>query len=91
MQRTVLFLRRLGRSDLTQIRKALFPLAKMAERTGVAILISRHPNKKVHLPALYRGSSSLGGIAGVVRGGLIVVEYPFDPDLRVLAVTKANY
>jgi hypothetical protein len=74
-----------------QIRKALFPLAKMAERTGVATLLLRHPNKKLNLPALYRGSGSLGGIAGVVRSGLIVVEYPLDPELCVLAVTKANY
>jgi hypothetical protein len=73
-----------------QIRKALIPLAQMAERTGVAVLITRHPNKRINLPALYRGGGSLGGISGVVRSGLMIGPHPLDPSKRILAVTKAN-
>ena len=71
------------------VRKALTPLARMAERTGVAVLVVRHLNKQQGGKALYRGGSSIG-IIGAARSGLVVEQHPDNEDLRVLAVNKSN-
>src|SRR5690606_8084484 len=42
------------------VRRALGPLAAMAQRTGVCVLLVRHLNKKGNGPALYRGGGSIG-------------------------------
>jgi len=79
-----------GKANYDQdVRKALTPLARMAERTGVAVLVVRHLNKQQGGKALYRGGSSIG-IIGAARSGLVVEQHPDDEDLRVLAVNKSN-
>lgn len=71
------------------VRRALTPLAKMAERTGAAVVIIRHLNKAVGMSALYRGGGSIG-IIGAARSGLMVGRHPEDESLRVLAGQKNN-
>lgn len=71
------------------IRRALAPLAKLAERTGVAVVIVRHLNKATGGNALYRGGGSIG-IIGAARSALLVAEDPEDESRRVLASLKHN-
>lgn len=71
------------------VRRALAPLAKMAAREKVAILVIRHWNKGQGGNPLYRGGGSIG-IIGAARAGLMVAAHPEDPETRVLAVTKSN-
>lgn len=73
------------------IRRLLAPLAKLAERTGAAILVVRHLNKAQGGNALYRGGGSIG-IVGAARSGLVVARDPDDPEgaRRIIAVTKSN-
>jgi hypothetical protein len=73
------------------IRRALAPLAALAERTGAAILLVRHLNKSISPNALYRGGGSIG-IIGAVRSGLLVARDPDDETgtRRVLVMTKSN-
>ena len=71
------------------IRRALAPLAALAERTGAAVLIVRHLNKSVGGNALYRGGGSIG-IIGAARAGLVVAPDPEDPERRILAANKHN-
>jgi hypothetical protein len=71
------------------VRQALGPVVEMAERTGVAVVFSRHLNKSSDGPALYRGSGSIG-IAGLARFVHLVSKHPQNPDLRVLARVKGN-
>lgn len=71
------------------VRRALTPLAKMAERTGAAVVVVRHLNKATGTNPLYRGGGSIG-IIGAARSGLVVGRHPEDEDLRVLAGVKSN-
>jgi hypothetical protein len=73
------------------VRRALAPLAAMAERTGAAALIVRHLNKNLEGSPLYRGGGSIG-IIGAARSGLLVARDPDDETWqgRVLACTKSN-
>jgi hypothetical protein len=71
------------------IRRALAPLAAMAERTGAAVLIVRHLNKSAGGNTLYRGGGSIG-IIGAARSGLVVAQDPEDPERRILAANKHN-
>ena len=71
------------------VRRALAPLAAMAERTGVAVILVRHLNKAQGMQPLYRGGGSIG-IIGAARFGLLVAPDPDDPEARVLAPTKSN-
>ncbi|MGH9045341.1 MAG: AAA family ATPase [Acidimicrobiales bacterium] len=73
------------------VRRALMPLAKLAERTSCAIVVLRHLNKSTSGPSLYRGGGSIG-IAGAARSILVAA---FDPDdeerrRRVLASQGSN-
>lgn len=70
------------------IRRALHPLAVMAEHEGVALVIVRHLNKGTG-SAIYRGGGSIG-IIGAARSGLIVGKHPGDETRRVFASTKCN-
>jgi hypothetical protein len=65
------------------------PLAQLAEETGVAVLAVRHLNKQGGKPAMYRGGGSIAMI-GTARTAMLVGKDPSDPDVRVLACTKAN-
>jgi hypothetical protein len=72
------------------VRRALAPLAALAERTGAAILILRHLNKASGMSAIQRGGGSIG-IIGAARSGLLVAKHPDNPDHeRVLASVKSN-
>lgn len=70
------------------IRRCLHPLAKLAEKLDVTVLLLRHLNKLSGGPALYRGGSSIG-ISGAARASLIVGRDP-DADRLVLAMNKCN-
>lgn len=70
------------------IRRALTPLARIAEDTNAAIIIVRHLRKSGG-PALYRGGGSIG-IMGAARTALFLARDPADPNARILAVSKSN-
>ena len=71
------------------VRRALAPLAKLAEDTGAAVVVVRHLNKAAGGNALYRGGGSIG-IIGAARSALLVAKHPEDENLRVLAGLKSN-
>jgi hypothetical protein len=71
------------------VRRALAPLAGLAERTGAAVLVVRHLNKAAANNPLYRGGGSIG-IIGAARMAFVVGKDPQDEDRRVLAFTKNN-
>ncbi len=71
------------------VRSALAPLATLAERAGIAVVVIRHLNKTDGPNPLYRGGGSIG-IIGAARAGLLVATDPEDEDRRVLATTKSN-
>lgn len=71
------------------VRRALAPLAKLAEDTKVAIVLVRHLNKASGGNPLYRGGGSIG-IVGAVRSALLVAKHPEDDRRRVLAPMKGN-
>ncbi|HJT59859.1 MAG TPA: AAA family ATPase [Ktedonobacteraceae bacterium] len=72
-----------------KIRENLSLLAILAQRANCAILIVRHLNKGGSENPLYRGSGSIGIIA-TVRTGLLVVQHPFDENKRLLVPIKNN-
>jgi hypothetical protein len=65
------------------------PLARMAEKTGAAIVVVRHLNKGTTGNPLYRGGGSIG-FAGASRSNLVVAKDPDDEERRVLAGLKVN-
>ncbi len=71
------------------LRRALRPLARLAEETGVAILSSRHLNKANAGPALYRGGGSIAFTAAARAEFLVAVD-PDHSERRILASVKAN-
>jgi putative DNA primase/helicase len=71
------------------VRRALAPLAAMANRTGAAVLVIRHLNKGRAGSPLYRGGGSIG-ITGAARTVLLVAPDPEDGDRRIVAVSKCN-
>src|SRR5215203_3298185 len=71
------------------VRRALAPLAGLAERTGAAVLVVRHLNKAAANNPLYRGGGSIG-IIGAARMAYVVGKDPQDENRRVLASTKNN-
>jgi hypothetical protein len=73
----------------TDIRRALFPLGRLAEETGAAVVVVRHLNKGGSSNPLYRGGGSIG-IIGAARSGLLVAKDPDNPNRRILAGTKCN-
>lgn len=71
------------------VRRALTPLAALAERTDCAILLVRHLCKADAAKAVLRGLGSIGIIAAA-RAALLAAKHPLDPTLGVLAVSKSN-
>ena len=63
------------------VRRALAPLAKMAERTGAAVVVLRHLNKGGGAKAMYRGGGSIG-ISGQARSILLTGLDPNDDTKR---------
>jgi hypothetical protein len=71
------------------VRRALLPLALLAERQGCAVLLVRHLNKQPGRRGLYRGGGSIGFVAAC-RSGWLVAADPEAPQRRVLAQLKNN-
>ncbi len=72
-----------------EVRRALAPLALMAQRTNATVLGIRHLNKTAGVSAIYRGGGSIA-ISGAARTVLLVGRDPSDPTRRVLAQVKTN-
>lgn len=72
-----------------EVRGMLAPIAKLAERHGVAIIAVSHLNKGAGGRAMYRAMGSLAFIAAA-RAGWLVVEDENDPAKRLLLPTKMN-
>ena len=82
----------IGRTDShndAQIRRALTPLSKMAERTGAAVVVVMHLNQATLQPALYRVQGTIGYV-GAARSVLLVVADKEEPGRRLLVPIKAN-
>ncbi|HEY7092366.1 MAG TPA: AAA family ATPase [Ktedonobacterales bacterium] len=71
------------------VRSALAPLARLAQKSGAAFVLIRHLNKANFANALYRGGGSIG-IIGAARSGLLVVLDPDDENRRIFGPTKSN-
>jgi len=74
-----------------QMRRLLSPLAEMAERLQVSVVLVRHLTKSQSGPAMYRGAGSIT-VIGLARSGLLVGPDPAgESDFRhVLAQFKGN-
>ncbi|BCJ30526.1 ATP-binding protein [Actinocatenispora sera] len=71
------------------VRRALTPLIKTAEKTGCAIVLVRHFTKGGGPSPIYRGGGSIG-IIGAARLGYAVAKDPRDEGRVIVAPTKAN-
>ncbi len=71
------------------VRRALSPLAKMANEAGIAIIIIRHLIKSESSNSVYRGGGSIG-IIGAARSALLVAKDPENENRRILAGIKSN-
>jgi AAA domain len=71
------------------VRKALTPLAKLADRTGCAMLLLRHLRKGKGGDPVHSGAGSIG-IVGAARAGFVVTRDPDRDDLRIFASVKSN-
>ena len=80
---------KLSMNSDADVRRCLGQVATMAERTGVAVLLVRHLNKKSGQSAIYRGGGSIG-ITGAARAAFLVGTDPDDRDCRIFAPVKCN-
>lgn len=71
------------------VRRALLPLARLAEKYGCVVQLVRHLNKSGGKRALYRGGGSIGFLAAC-RSGWLVAPDPENGERRVLAQVKNN-
>lgn len=71
------------------IRRALSPMAALADRTGAAVWAVRHLNKTPGGTAIQRGGGSIA-IVGAARSAMMVGVDPDDEAKRILAMTKSN-
>lgn len=71
------------------VRRALLPLATLAERHQCAVLLIRHLNKRGGKQAIYRGGGAIG-LIGVCRSAWLVGRDPVMPGQCVLAQVKNN-
>ncbi|HEY5214389.1 MAG TPA: bifunctional DNA primase/polymerase [Acidobacteriaceae bacterium] len=72
-----------------QTRPIMDGLAKLAERTGCAILITRHLSKGTGGSAIYRGMGSID-FTGTARSELLVAWEPEQEGRVVMAHSKSN-
>jgi AAA domain-containing protein len=72
-----------------EVRQALEPVVRVADRTGAAVLGIIHVNKSESGDALNRimGSRAFGAVA---RSVLYAMKMPEDPSVRVLGLSKSN-
>jgi hypothetical protein len=71
------------------VRRALLPLAQLADRHGCAILLIRHLNKRSGGRSLYRGDGSIA-FHGVCRASWLIARDPRQPTRCILAQMKNN-
>src|SRR5262249_26669033 len=76
------------------LRGVLAPLARLAERYGVAVVIVGHLNKNTRgrdgaVKALYRTGGTIA-LPAAARIAFVVAEHPEEPSLRVLTHQKNN-
>jgi hypothetical protein len=71
------------------VRRALAPLAALADRTGAAVLGIRHLNKAAGGPSIYRGGGSIA-IGGAARAVHVVGRDPDNAAARIMAPVKSN-
>lgn len=71
------------------VRRALTPLAMLADETGAAVKVVRHLTKSPTGGAITAGGGSIGMI-GAARAAMLVAVDPEDESRRVLAVVKSN-
>ena len=69
------------------VRRALTPLGKMAERTGLTVIVVRHLTKAPGSNPLLRGQGSIAFI-GAVRASLLVAHKDDNEELRYVASNK---
>lgn len=72
------------------IRRALAPLAQMAERTGCAVVVVRHLKKDSSGGTAINAGSGSTGFNGQARSTLLVAAEPENPNELVLAMVKHN-
>jgi AAA domain len=71
------------------VRRALAPLAHLAQRHDCAVVLILHLNKAAHRQALYRGLGSIALVAAC-RSAWLVAPDPLAPSRSVLAQVKNN-
>jgi len=71
------------------VRRALSPLAELAERHSCHITMLRHLNKSGHFSAIYRGGGSIALLAAS-RSAYLCAPHPDDPLRSVMAEIKNN-
>jgi hypothetical protein len=71
------------------VRRALSPLAVLAERHRCQMSMVRHLNKTGHFRSVYRGGGSIGLLAAC-RSGFLFARDPQDPLRCVMAQIKNN-
>jgi hypothetical protein len=71
------------------VRRALAPLAWLAEKHACAVLLVRHLNKRGGGRSVYRGGGSIGFL-GACRSGWLIARDPHAPERCVLAQVKNN-
>ena len=76
------------------VRRALAPLAAMAQRLKIAVVVVAHLNKAQGSDAIYRVGGSIGLVGGA-RSLLVFTRDPDDPDedgpRRALGHVKSNW
>jgi hypothetical protein len=71
------------------VRQVLGPIAKLAEKTGVAVVAVMHLTKNEDRKALYRAGGSIAFTASA-RKVLVLAKDPDDPERRLLGSVKEN-
>jgi hypothetical protein len=73
----------------SELRTLLGPLADLADRKKVSILLVKHFNKGVSVKAVYRVSGSQGYV-NAVRAAFVVAPDDDDPEKKLLLPVKFN-
>lgn len=81
--------RRTDSHKTADVREALGPLTRVAERLGAAILLVTHTNKAVGQAAIDRATGSTAFVAAP-RAAYVVADDPRDPERRLMLPVKNN-
>jgi hypothetical protein len=76
-------------NSANEVRAILAPLAKIAEKNDVAILVLRHLRKDESSKGIYRGLGSIDFTAAA-RSVLLVGKHPTTPEEAVMVHIKSN-